>query len=128
MPAVNIRHVNDVCESVVSIFGDIACWVELQTKKLPPMPARNQVGQLIKNYKLGEVLGKGNNGTVYRSLNMDTGDVVAIKQVPLANIPKEELAGVNAHTHKHTHTHTHPHTHTRTHAHTHTQLYIQTDP
>jgi serine/threonine protein kinase len=52
-----------------------------------------QVGQVIKNYKLGEVLGKGSNGTVYKSLNMDTGDVVAIKQVPLHNIPKEDLAG-----------------------------------
>jgi serine/threonine protein kinase len=40
------------------------------------------------------VIGKGNNGTVYKSLNMDTGDVVAIKQVPLHNIPKEELAGM----------------------------------
>ena len=36
---------------------------------------------MIKNYKLGEVLGKGSNGTVYKTLNMDTGDVVAIKQV-----------------------------------------------
>ena len=43
---------------------------------------RQQVGQVIKNYKLGEVLGKGSNGTVYKTLNMDTGDVVAIKQVP----------------------------------------------
>ena len=65
----------------------------LKTKKLPPM-ARNQVGQFIKNYKLGEVIGKGSNGTVYKSLNMDTGDVVAIKQVPLHNIPKEELAAM----------------------------------
>jgi len=35
---------------------------------------------------------------VYKSLNMDTGDVVAIKQVPLHNIPKEELAGLCPHT------------------------------
>ena len=28
-----------------------------------------------------QVLGKGSNGVVYKSLNMDTGDVVAIKQV-----------------------------------------------
>ena len=34
---------------------------------------------------------------MYKSLNMDTGDVVAIKQVPLHNIPKEELAGLCPH-------------------------------
>jgi hypothetical protein len=27
-----------------------------------------------------QVLGRGSNGVVYKSLNMDTGDVVAIKQ------------------------------------------------
>jgi hypothetical protein len=32
---------------------------------------------------LVQVLGKGSNGVVYKSLNMDTGDVVAIKQVQI---------------------------------------------
>ena len=58
------------------------------------MLACKQVGQFIKNYKLGEVMGKGNNGTVYKSLNMDSGDVVAIKQIPLRNIPKEEVGAI----------------------------------
>lgn len=48
----------------------------------------------MKNFKLGEVLGKGSAGTVYKSLNMDTGDVVAIKQVPLRNIPKEDIGKI----------------------------------
>eukprot|EP00281_Chroomonas_sp_CCMP1168_P029703 CAMPEP_0206251608 /NCGR_PEP_ID=MMETSP0047_2-20121206/22121_1 /ASSEMBLY_ACC=CAM_ASM_000192 /TAXON_ID=195065 /ORGANISM="Chroomonas mesostigmatica_cf, Strain CCMP1168" /LENGTH=327 /DNA_ID=CAMNT_0053677585 /DNA_START=33 /DNA_END=1013 /DNA_ORIENTATION=+ len=51
----------------------------------------SSTGTRIKNFKLGEVLGKGSAGTVYKSLNMDSGDVVAIKQVPLRNIPRGDL-------------------------------------
>ncbi len=72
-------------------------------KKLSPIPPRDQSGTVVKNYRLGEVpcqklllgrgfqkllrtlllwqvLGRGSNGVVYKSLNIDTGDVVAIKQ------------------------------------------------
>ncbi|KAJ1470739.1 kinase-like domain-containing protein, partial [Baffinella frigidus] len=48
----------------------------------------------VRNYKFGEILGQGANGKVYKVLNIDTGDVVAIKQVPIHNIPKAELVGM----------------------------------
>jgi serine/threonine protein kinase len=61
--------------------------------KLPPMVQHesNSTGMIIKKFKLGEILGKGSAGTVYKSLNLVTGDIVAIKQVPLRNIPRADL-------------------------------------
>ncbi|CAG8775275.1 9270_t:CDS:2, partial [Acaulospora morrowiae] len=41
--------------------------------------------------QLGECLGRGAFGSVYKALNLETGEVVAAKQVKLSNIPKSEL-------------------------------------
>ena len=41
--------------------------------------------------QLGDCLGKGASGAVYRALNWSTGETVAIKQVSLSNLPKSEL-------------------------------------
>ena len=38
-------------------------------------------------------LGKGGFGTVYKALNLQTGDFVAIKQIRLLQIPQDQLAG-----------------------------------
>eukprot|EP00741_Cyanophora_paradoxa_P008391 tig00001307_g8118.t1 len=57
-------------------------------RRAPPAP------RSIGHYTLGESIGKGGFGTVYRGLNTETGDFVAIKQVSLTNIPKEELANI----------------------------------
>jgi hypothetical protein len=64
------------------------------SRKGPLTHSDSQEGSRVKNFKLGEVLGKGSAGTVYKSLNMDTGDVVAIKQVPLRNIPKGDIGQI----------------------------------
>ncbi|GET00056.1 cytokinesis protein sepH [Rhizophagus clarus] len=47
--------------------------------------------QTISNYQLGDCIGKGAFGSVYRALNWETGEVVAVKQVKINNIPKSEL-------------------------------------
>lgn len=44
--------------------------------------------------KLGEVIGKGGWGTVYQGWNQISGDFVAIKEVAIKNIPKEQLKGM----------------------------------
>lgn len=41
--------------------------------------------------QLGDCLGKGAFGSVYRALNWGTGETVAIKQVKLADLPKGEI-------------------------------------
>ena len=45
----------------------------------------------LKDYQLGDCVGKGAFGSVYRALNMGTGETVAVKQVKLADLPKSEL-------------------------------------
>ncbi|RIA87643.1 hypothetical protein C1645_274831 [Glomus cerebriforme] len=47
--------------------------------------------QTISTYQLGECIGKGAFGSVYRALNWETGEAVAVKQVKISNIPKSEL-------------------------------------
>ncbi|KAF2266751.1 hypothetical protein CC78DRAFT_513454 [Lojkania enalia] len=51
--------------------------------------AQDVVG--LKDYQLGDCLGKGAFGSVYRALNWGTGETVAIKQVRLENLGTAEL-------------------------------------
>lgn len=41
--------------------------------------------------QLGDCLGKGAFGSVYRALNWGTGETVAIKKIRLADLPQHEL-------------------------------------
>ncbi|KAL8674280.1 MAG: hypothetical protein Q9168_001347 [Polycauliona sp. 1 TL-2023] len=45
----------------------------------------------LKDYQLGDCLGRGAFGSVFRALNMGTGETVAVKQIKLADLPKSEL-------------------------------------
>ncbi|KAL5611884.1 hypothetical protein BROUX41_000545 [Berkeleyomyces rouxiae] len=46
----------------------------------------------LKDYqRLGECLGKGAFGSVYKAFNWGTGEAVAVKQIKLGNLPKSEL-------------------------------------
>jgi len=40
---------------------------------------------------LGDSLGKGAFGSVYKALNLGTGEAVAIKQIKLGDLPRSEL-------------------------------------
>eukprot|EP01132_Coremiostelium_polycephalum_P005665 gene5665-7051_t len=48
----------------------------------------------VGNYNLGLVIGKGGFGTVYQGLDVENGDFVAIKQINLTKIPKDQLQGI----------------------------------
>ncbi|CAG8468661.1 1497_t:CDS:2 [Scutellospora calospora] len=57
-----------------------------------PKPISSKpIGQTISKYQLGECLGKGAVSSVYRALNWETGEAVAVKQIKLCSIPKSEL-------------------------------------
>lgn len=45
----------------------------------------------LKDYQLGDCLGRGAFGSVFRALNMNTAETVAVKQIKLADLPKSEL-------------------------------------
>ena len=46
---------------------------------------------LSTKQQLGDCLGKGAFGSVYRALNWGTGETVAVKQIKLGDLPKSEL-------------------------------------
>jgi serine/threonine protein kinase len=46
--------------------------------------------------RLGECLGKGAFGSVYKAFNWGTGEAVAIKQIKLGDLPKSELRMIEA--------------------------------
>jgi serine/threonine protein kinase len=41
--------------------------------------------------RLGECIGKGAFGSVYKAFNWTTGEAVAVKQIKLVDLPKSEL-------------------------------------
>ena len=63
----------------------------------PPSPTRREEKPKaqdlaeLKDYQLGDCLGKGAFGAVYRALNWNTGETVAVKQIKLGDLPKSEL-------------------------------------
>ncbi|KAH9952501.1 hypothetical protein BC827DRAFT_1159698 [Russula dissimulans] len=50
--------------------------------------------RILNDYQLGDSLGKGAFGQVYRALNWATGETVAVKEIQLSNIPKGELGQI----------------------------------
>ena len=50
-----------------------------------------QTDQQTEQYAIGDLLGKGAFGSVFRGLNLETGEVVAIKQIKLIGCPKAQL-------------------------------------
>lgn len=53
---------------------------------------RTQIGI----YSIGDILGKGGFGTVYKGLNTETGSFVAIKQVSLRNCTKDQIENIKS--------------------------------
>ncbi|RPD56118.1 kinase-like protein [Lentinus tigrinus ALCF2SS1-7] len=61
---------------------------------MSPRPYSSGSNKLLDAYQLGDSLGKGAFGQVYRALNWATGETVAIKEITLSNIPKSEIGQI----------------------------------
>jgi len=59
-------------------------------------PKVHEPPKQLENYHIGEILGKGAFGSVFKGLDMNTGAMVAIKQVALAGVPPKELKAITA--------------------------------
>jgi serine/threonine protein kinase len=53
-----------------------------------------QVTEPIVNYQFGELIGKGCFGQVYRGLDLDTGRIIAIKNVPIVKFINKEKVDI----------------------------------
>jgi serine/threonine protein kinase len=65
-------------------------------QKASVTPQKQQGGQLSMGgrFLIGEELGRGAYGQVFKGMDTTTGDVVAIKQISLSGVSQENLAGV----------------------------------
>ncbi|KAL2129601.1 hypothetical protein VTI74DRAFT_7535 [Chaetomium olivicolor] len=50
----------------------------------------------LRDYRLGDCIGKGAFGSVYKAFNWGTGEAVAVKQIKLIDVPKSELRMIEA--------------------------------
>ena len=44
--------------------------------------------------QLGECIGKGGFGSVYKALDIETGEYLAVKRISLKNVPREEIEAI----------------------------------
>lgn len=52
---------------------------------------RKDKKEMIRRYQLGEMIGKGGIGRVFKCLDIDSGQTVAVKQVGLKHLKRGRL-------------------------------------
>ncbi|SPO40049.1 related to MAPKK kinase [Pseudozyma flocculosa] len=78
----------------ITHVGRSASTAALSPTPSPPRTGASGGNGHLAHYTLGDCLGRGAFGSVFRGLNWMTGETVAVKQIQLGNIPKSELGEI----------------------------------
>jgi hypothetical protein len=73
--------------------------VESQSEPIIPLvkdkdKEKEKKRELLENFQIGERIGKGAYGSVYRGINVENGEMVAIKQVSRGKVNNTEIASI----------------------------------
>ncbi|OTB00843.1 hypothetical protein M426DRAFT_15069 [Hypoxylon sp. CI-4A] len=86
-----------------SVANGKAAVVATRHDRTPNTPRKESNGReralqdaALRDYRLGECIGKGAFGSVYKAIHWGTGEAVAVKQIKLVNLPKSELRMIEA--------------------------------
>ncbi|KAJ2700911.1 Protein kinase of the Mitotic Exit Network [Coemansia sp. IMI 203386] len=65
-----------------------------RTKPKERLTVYSESAQRLTNYQLGNCIGRGQFGSVYRALDLETGQMVAVKQIPLDGQDSDDMDDV----------------------------------
>ncbi|KAL9653797.1 hypothetical protein ABK040_012858 [Willaertia magna] len=69
--------------------------VKEKSKKKKEKKEKKDTVKTIENYRLGEILGKGGFGTVFKGYNTDTAEFVAVKRITTKKCSKEQIENIH---------------------------------
>ena len=108
----NSRGVKETAHSSLFCAAPLEVWSEgsgplTSTMSAPPLPSNaaaerkrphklTQTRVLDAKYQLGEELGRGASGRVYRAFNRETGEFCAIKEIAIKDMPESGLRSVQS--------------------------------
>lgn len=93
--------------STISISLSLSRLLVLPPCKLGGLGGRSWLTTVPKLQRLGDCIGKGAFGSVYKAFNWGTGEAVAVKQIKIADVPKSELRMIEVNHPPHTYPLTH---------------------
>ena len=87
---------SEMSKTQALMLGDYVSPPHAQTTTKRPLQAaiRSTTQKKKKKKQLGSIIGKGGYGSVFQGVNIKTGSYVAIKQIQLSKIPKDQLSGI----------------------------------
>ncbi|KAF8524190.1 hypothetical protein JB92DRAFT_2881468 [Gautieria morchelliformis] len=83
---VNLGGANDFSKGETSLIGG------MDGSAVRKSLVVKEEGKLATHYQLGNCIGRGQFGSVYRALNLNTGQMVAVKRIRLEGLSETEVA------------------------------------
>ncbi|KAI8368852.1 kinase-like domain-containing protein [Choanephora cucurbitarum] len=89
-PLVTGQQTHTRCKSIGSLV-DPPSFQSSKSLEYEGLELVDKAGNILARYKLGNVIGKGHFGTVYRALDLISGKTVAIKQISLKDAREGDI-------------------------------------